>query len=76
MARPTRVEFFRCPKCAALYQIVRAQAGPETSRDAKIACRVCGGPLTAREGEFVLKYFLLREAVRRKVWQKRRPVSS
>ena len=26
----------------------------------EIVCRACGGPLTGREGKFVLKYFLLR----------------
>jgi hypothetical protein len=30
-----------------------------------VTCRACGGPLPAREGEFVLKYFLLRKAARR-----------
>jgi hypothetical protein len=46
-----------------LYQVVKTQAGPETV-DPQIACRVCNGPLAAREGQFVLKYFLLREASR------------
>ncbi len=74
MARPTRVEFFKCPNCDALYQVVRAEAGPETTSDGEIACRVCGAPLAARDGEFVLKYFLLRQAGRKEVWQKRRPI--
>jgi bifunctional non-homologous end joining protein LigD len=47
----------------AVYQVVRVEAGPETS-DGEIACRVCGSPLAARDGEFVLKYFLLRAARR------------
>jgi hypothetical protein len=38
-------------------------SGPETV-DPQIACRVCNGPLAAREGQFVLKSFLLREASR------------
>jgi transcription elongation factor Elf1 len=75
MVRPTRVEFFRCPKCEALYQLVRAKAVPETTNEGEIPCLVCGAPLSAREGELVLKYFLLRQAVRRKAWQKRRPAS-
>jgi hypothetical protein len=63
MARRVREPFFKCPNCDALYQVVRVEAGPETS-DGEIACRVCGSPLAARDGEFVLKYFLLRAARR------------
>jgi hypothetical protein len=68
------VQFFKCPSCDGLYQVVRAEAGPET-RDGELACRVCGAPLAPRDGEFVLKYFLLREAGRRQVWQKRRSIA-
>jgi predicted RNA-binding Zn-ribbon protein involved in translation (DUF1610 family) len=51
---------FTCPNCNALYQIVRQEAGPETSnRD--ITCRACGGPLPARDGRSVLKYFVMHE---------------
>jgi hypothetical protein len=57
------VPLFRCKSCFALYQIVKAPAGLETV-DRKIACRVCNESLAAREGQFVLKYFLLREATR------------
>jgi hypothetical protein len=49
---------FNCPGCGAAYQVVRAEAGPET-RDREIACRGCGGPLHGRESGFVLKYFLV-----------------
>jgi hypothetical protein len=35
-------------------------SGPEAV-DHKITCGVCGGPLAAREGQFVVKYFLLRK---------------
>ena len=56
------------------YQVVKVEAGPET-RDGELACRVCGAPLAPRDGEFVLKYFLLREAGRRQVWQKRRSIA-
>jgi hypothetical protein len=55
----------KCPNCKALYELVRVEAGPETS-NGEPTCQVCGGPLTAREGKFVLKYFLLRQAVRRR----------
>jgi hypothetical protein len=63
--------FFRCKSCFALYQVVKAPAGPETV-ELEVACRLCNGPLVAREGQFVLKYFLLREASRldaRRAWQ-------
>jgi hypothetical protein len=63
MPDPNAVPLFHCKKCFALYQIVKAPAGPETV-DLEIACRVCNAPLPAREGIFVLKYFLLREASR------------
>jgi hypothetical protein len=61
----TGTRFFNCPNCNALYQIIKAEAGPE-SVDREVACRVCGGPLVGREGKFVVKYFLLRKAGRRK----------
>ena len=73
MARPA-VQFFTCPSCGGLYQVVRAEAGPET-RDGELGCRVCGAPLAPRDGEFVLKYFLLRKAARRQEWQKHRDAS-
>ena len=56
---------FTCPNCQALYQVVKVEAGPETD-NRELTCRVCGGPLAGREGKFVLKYFLLREATRPK----------
>ncbi len=49
---------FSCPHCGAAYEIVRAEAGPETV-DREITCRRCGGPLHGREGGLVLKYFLV-----------------
>jgi hypothetical protein len=61
----TGTQFFNCPNCNALYQIIKAEAGPE-SLDREVACRVCGGPLPGREGKSVVKYFLLRKAGRRK----------
>jgi hypothetical protein len=61
---------FNCPNCNALYRLIKAEAGPETITDREIACRVCEGPLAARDGEFVLKYFLLSKAGRRQVRQK------
>jgi hypothetical protein len=61
--RPAAFDTFTCPNCNALYQLVKGEAGPETI-DRALACRSCRGPLPGREGNFVLKYFLLRKAVR------------
>jgi hypothetical protein len=80
MPGPNLVPLFRCSSCFALYQVTKAPAGPETV-DLKIACQVCDEPLVAREGQFVLKYFLLRKATRLDVkrakqgslWGKGRP---
>jgi predicted Zn finger-like uncharacterized protein len=52
---------FNCPHCQALYQVIKAEAGPETV-DRAVPCRSCGEPLPGREGDFVLKYFLVRHA--------------
>jgi hypothetical protein len=65
MAGSTRFKSFTCPNCNAFYQVVKVEAGPETTGH-EIACRVCGIPLEGREGKYVLKYLLLREGVRRK----------
>ena len=54
---------FNCTSCNALYHLIKAEAGPETV-DSEIACRICGAPLPGRDGSFVLKYFLLRKALR------------
>ena len=54
---------FTCPNCQALYEVVKVEAGPETTLR-EVTCLSCGGPLLAREGKFVLKYFMLREASR------------
>jgi len=47
---------FSCPECDAKYQLTRIEASAEPTRS--LACICCGGPLSAREGEFFLKYFL------------------
>jgi len=44
--------------------LVKMEARPGTTDE--IACQVCGRPLAGREGRFVLKYFFLREGIRRK----------
>jgi predicted Zn finger-like uncharacterized protein len=58
--RPPSLDSFTCPNCNALYEVVKAEPGPETV-DRAVACRSCGGPLAGRDGNFVLKYFLLRK---------------
>jgi hypothetical protein len=50
---------FSCPNCNALYHRIKVEAGPEI-----VDCLACGGPLPGRDGSFVLKYFLLRKALR------------
>jgi hypothetical protein len=60
---------FNCPICNAFYQVVRVEAGPET-KDREITCRACGGPLSGREGKFVLKYFMLRKGGRVQKWRR------
>ena len=54
-----------CSQCQALYQVVKAEAGPETV-DRPIFCLACAGPLIGREGQYIFKYFHLRNATRRK----------
>ena len=49
---------FRCSNCNALYQVVKVEAGPDTV-DRGITCRCCEAPLIDREGNLVIKYFLL-----------------
>jgi hypothetical protein len=54
---------FHCPNCTSFYRVVKVEAGPETP-DTEITCRNCGGPLIGREGNLVLKYFLVRKPER------------
>jgi hypothetical protein len=65
MAGLSKFISFTCPNCEALYQLVKAEAGPETV-DRQIACQVCDAPLPGREDGFILKYFFLPKAVRSK----------
>jgi hypothetical protein len=51
---------FKCPNCEALYQVVPIEAG--LANDREITCRTCRGPLRGRDGQFALKYFLLRRS--------------
>jgi len=52
--RPT---LFKCPHCGARYKVVRAEATAAINRE--ITCLACELPLVGREGDFVLKYFLV-----------------
>jgi predicted Zn finger-like uncharacterized protein len=61
--QPASFPSFTCPHCQTLYQVVKAEVGPETV-DRAVSCRSCGEALPGREGNFVLKYFLLRHAGR------------
>jgi hypothetical protein len=47
-----------CPNCDAVYEVVRVEA-EDVAVDRELACLSCGAPLQARQGRFVLKYFLL-----------------
>jgi hypothetical protein len=66
---PTGRASFHSPNCNALYQVVKQEAGPETV-DGEITRRSCGGSLPAREGKFVLKYFLLSKSGRTQKWRR------
>jgi hypothetical protein len=47
--------------------VVKVEADPETV-DREVACRACGGPLSGREGRYVIKYFMLRKGGRIQWW--------
>jgi hypothetical protein len=50
---------FDCYNCEATYKVVRVEAPPEPTTNCEIFCIRCGGPLHGREGNFILKYFLV-----------------
>ena len=54
---------FDCPNCNAHYQVIKVEAAPETV-DRDISCCSCGRALIGREGNLVLKYFMMRKAER------------
>jgi predicted Zn finger-like uncharacterized protein len=53
MTEQTRMN---CPTCGAAYRVVEIEA---PSEPIEVVCRSCGGPLEARKGKFLLKYFLV-----------------
>jgi hypothetical protein len=56
---------FHCPVCAAKYEVVGFEAPPGSTTEGEVACICCGGLLHAREGKFLLKYFLIERPRRR-----------
>jgi hypothetical protein len=64
MGLKSQAELVNCPNCNVEYRLVRAEAGPETSYG-QIECYHCGGPLNGREGQFILKYFLVKNQRKR-----------
>jgi hypothetical protein len=58
MGRESYAELFNCPSCNSQYKLVRAEAD-HTGSYGQIECYHCGGPLKGREGQFILKYFLV-----------------
>jgi hypothetical protein len=56
---------FVCPGCQARYKLVRVRSEAR-SRGFPLHCKVCKQPLAAKDGEDVLKYFLIsRQRVKR-----------
>ena len=51
-------EDFICPQCKSRYKLVRAESGPQTT-SRPVHCKVCRHPFAPRDGEDVLKYFLI-----------------
>ena len=68
---PKALNFFTCPNCNALYQLVRVEAGHEAFQR-ELTCRSCGAPFPARDGKFDFKYFMLRRAARAQRWKRPR----
>ena len=56
---------FDCPIFQAVYRVIEAEAGPESSDD-DVPCRRCGGFLPSRRGKYVLKYFYARGGATRR----------
>src|SRR5262245_43135975 len=52
---------FVCPGCGSGYKVVLVKADADLPYRL-IHCRVCKHPLTAMDGQHVLKYFLVRRA--------------
>jgi NAD-dependent SIR2 family protein deacetylase len=57
---------FVCSGCEARYRVVRVKAEADDP-DRVIHCRVCKRALSPRDGEYILKYFLVGRARAAKV---------
>jgi predicted RNA-binding Zn-ribbon protein involved in translation (DUF1610 family) len=49
---------FDCPNCGARYKVVRVEA-ESVEPGGQLACRSCGAPLEAHDGNTILKYFMV-----------------
>ena len=59
MAERGSPTLFHCPACDAQYKVVRVEAKPGEITEDSVECRNCAGLLPARDGDFMLKYFLV-----------------
>ena len=59
LAKPETMRF-DCPNCGANYKVIRVEADSQ-SDNRQITCRKCGAPLQGRQGDIVLKYFLVNQ---------------
>ena len=65
MELKSQAELINCsPNCNVEYRLVRAEARPKSSYG-QIECYHCGGPLNGREGQFILKYLLVKNPRKR-----------
>jgi hypothetical protein len=58
MVNQSHAEHFSCRNCNAKYLLIRVESEPDPSHGG-IECHHCGAPLNGREGQFILKYFLI-----------------
>jgi transcription elongation factor Elf1 len=58
MSEPSS-SLFSCPACGVEYKVVKMEAASHETLDEQVECRNCGGPFDARDGAFILKYFLV-----------------
>ena len=54
--RPPTFISFKCPNCEALYQLVKVEAGPETTFH-DVACLSMRRAASGARGNLILKYF-------------------
>jgi hypothetical protein len=50
---------FKCPHCSARYDVFKVQADNAVVADGTIGSLICDGLMPAREGPYILKYFLV-----------------